>query len=330
MLNFISSDYGALEPFESASAAVRALRALYIIIVTILFLNTLIAILNLKIKRADKNAGNLYNLQMASLQVEIELGLLSSSERSRRDWFPEWFSYTMTETEKRVWRDYVDKNPLKWVEENNFNEDKDHAPREPLETKSQQNTSDGSSSAAAATSSSTTKEHAQQSKSDAQRNNAAASSQSQPQPPEPTPQPEAAPLIIHDGKPAADLLAALEPFDESNFPLDEGPGPSQESDLVLDDSDNDLLGGFDSMGGNAPSSAQSSSNAYIVYPKPQEQGQGQATAEEVVELAELSCLVCGQLGKLCTGCRTVAYCSKEHQKQDWKRHKSDCKGKGRA
>ena len=87
MLNFISSDYGALEPFESEFVAVKTLRALYIIIITILFLNTLIALLNLKIKAADKNASNLFHLQMASLQVEIELGLLSSSERKRRDWY---------------------------------------------------------------------------------------------------------------------------------------------------------------------------------------------------------------------------------------------------
>jgi hypothetical protein len=86
MLNFISSDYGALEPFESEFAAARALRALYIIAITILFLNTLIAILNLKIKTADKNASNLFHLQMASLQAETELGLLSSSKRKRRDW----------------------------------------------------------------------------------------------------------------------------------------------------------------------------------------------------------------------------------------------------
>ena len=32
----------------------------------------------------------------------------------------------MTETEKRVWNEYVDKNPLKWLDENNFNEDKEH------------------------------------------------------------------------------------------------------------------------------------------------------------------------------------------------------------
>ena len=40
MLNFIPSNYVALEPFESESAAVRTMRALFIIVITILFLNT--------------------------------------------------------------------------------------------------------------------------------------------------------------------------------------------------------------------------------------------------------------------------------------------------
>ena len=133
MLNFIASDYGALAPFQPVSAAITVLQALYIIVITILLLNALIAILNLKMKQADKNAANLYHLQMASLQVEIELGLLSSAERARQEWFPVWFSYSMTETEKRNWEDYLEKNPLKWTDENNFGEEKDHAPLIPVE-----------------------------------------------------------------------------------------------------------------------------------------------------------------------------------------------------
>ena len=128
MLNFIASDYSGLAPFQSVSAAVTILQVLYIAIIKILLLNALIAILNLRMQQADKNAANLYHLQMASLQVEIKLGLLSSSERARLDWFPEWFSYTMTETEKHNWEEYVGQHRLKWSEENNFGEEKDHAP----------------------------------------------------------------------------------------------------------------------------------------------------------------------------------------------------------
>jgi hypothetical protein len=55
MLNFIASNYRALESFKSESGAVRTLRALYTIVITILFPNTLIAIQNLKIELANKN-----------------------------------------------------------------------------------------------------------------------------------------------------------------------------------------------------------------------------------------------------------------------------------
>lgn len=41
-------------------------------------------------------------------------------------------------------------------------------------------------------------------------------------------------------------------------------------------------------------------------------------------------LFVGSRGKLCTGCKTVAYCGKKHQRLDWKNHKSACKGKGKG
>lgn len=39
------------------------------------------------------------------------------------------------------------------------------------------------------------------------------------------------------------------------------------------------------------------------------------------------CRICGGIVnlKVCAKCKTVAYCSKEHQKQDWKSHKELCK-----
>ncbi|XP_072166397.1 egl nine homolog 1-like [Diadema setosum] len=42
-----------------------------------------------------------------------------------------------------------------------------------------------------------------------------------------------------------------------------------------------------------------------------------------------SCAVCGESQKLmrCAKCMSVAYCSREHQKQDWKKHKKTCKDK---
>lgn len=39
-----------------------------------------------------------------------------------------------------------------------------------------------------------------------------------------------------------------------------------------------------------------------------------------------SCVVCNKTDKLlkCSQCRAVFYCTKEHQKRDWKRHKEFC------
>ena len=42
---------------------------------------------------------------MAAMLVEIETGLLTDKERKNPEWFPRWFSYFMSEEEKRVWKD---------------------------------------------------------------------------------------------------------------------------------------------------------------------------------------------------------------------------------
>jgi hypothetical protein len=327
MINFIASDYDALAPFEVDSAAVRTLKALYIIVITILFLNTLIAILNLRIKRADKNAANLYHLQMASLQVQIELGLLSASERARKDWFPEWFSYTMTETEKRTWKDFLEKNPLKWTEENNFSEDKDHVPQTlvniddaPAPAPPTPRASNPDASAATATPTREELPTQQQS-----------TENEQPQTFNAT-----AP-IIHDNQPTSDIMAALTPLDPGRLP--------KPSEIVRDfDLDEEWLNSFADEEGDVeaariwetggPERSTSKPNT----PKPSKDTQPIVTAApepgseylEDVEMVDLACVVCGSPGKLCQGCRNVAYCGRIHQKQDWRAHKRACKGKDKA
>ncbi|KAJ6440095.1 globin-like-protein [Purpureocillium lavendulum] len=49
------------------------------------------------------------------------------------------------------------------------------------------------------------------------------------------------------------------------------------------------------------------------------------TAQSCTEL--LMCNVCGETAgsKRCARCRAVAYCGKEHQRSDWRRHKESCK-----
>lgn len=41
---------------------------------------------------------------------------------------------------------------------------------------------------------------------------------------------------------------------------------------------------------------------------------------------QVECVVCGCREKLlrCSRCKSVVYCTKEHQKLDWKRHKIQC------
>ena len=254
MLNFISSDYDALEPFQESSAAVRILRAMYIVIITILFLNILIAMLNLKIKRADKNAQNLYYLQMASLQVEIELGLLSSAERARQDWFPTWFHYSMTKTEKRVWEHYVETNPLKWTEENNFGEDDDHVP------------------------------------------------QTLPKYPS-TEVVDKAPIKST----GLDAMPAKSRTETADSPAN-----------TVGTSQADYEGPQDGINNT---NAISNSEPIPTIPNDDE---NQSTHTNP------TCKICGKPGKRCTNCSSVAYCGKEHQKQDWKNHKTACKGKQKA
>lgn len=251
MLNFISSDYGVLEPFEESSVAVRTIRAMYIIIITILFLNILIAMLNLKIKRADRNAQNLYHLQMALLQVEIELGLLSSSERTRRDWFPTWFNYSMTKSEKRVWDHYVETNPLKWTEENDFGEDEDHAP------------------------------------------------QMSPKHPSAPVAEEASFQTAGFGEASAKSGA------ETVGSSANGAGKDQPDDERLQDGTDDA--NLVDLSDPSPATQNEAANKSLS--------------------TNPTCIICGRPGKRCTSCLLIAYCGKEHQKQDWTNHRTLCKGK---
>jgi hypothetical protein len=58
-------------------------------------------------------------------------------------------------------------------------------------------------------------------------------------------------------------------------------------------------------------------------------GNGGVNVTKTTEL--LPCKVCGKVEKTsrCARCRVVAYCGKEHQKQDWPAHKQVCKSLAR-
>lgn len=52
----------------------------------------------------------------------------------------------------------------------------------------------------------------------------------------------------------------------------------------------------------------------------------QTPGDDVQIGSEVGCAVCNRTDKLlrCSRCKTVFYCTKEHQKRDWKRHKEFC------
>jgi MYND finger len=296
-LNFISSDYGVLEPFQDDSSAVRTLRALYIIIITVLFLNILIAMLNLKIKKADKNAANLYHLQMASLQVEIELGLLSSAERERRDWFPTWFTYSMTETEQRTWEDYVRKNKLKWDEDNDFAESKDNAPPPPPLPKEQ---NDGWANLGGTATEPLLDTDGVAEDGDLYGPGFTSASQ----------QRTSVNVADDDSWTTEDEAKEVTPLPQSSSVAGSSPSATNEGTPNTQPSA--------SKQSKAPRTEGATSSGT------DERTQANDTAGE-----ELACEVCGNPAKSCLGCGLVAYCSREHQKQDWKTHKVACKGKGK-
>ena len=239
--------------------------------------------LNLKIKRADKNAANLYHMQMASLQVEIELGLLSDSERARRDWFPEWFSYSMTETEQRLWKEYMSRNPLKWTEENNFGEEKDHAPQDVLKDPKPvgQPTAPQSSGASSGQPQDPSTENTSQSRASKQSSEDARNTQHNP------------------------ISTVVEPQRHT------GSSTVAESDRYDCDDDTDI-----DITADQPTQPPSVT--------------GDSTASLPPSDGRPHCVLCGQPGSMCKGCHTLAYCSKEHQKADWKTHKTECKKLGKA
>lgn len=253
-------------------------------------LNTLVAVLNLSIKKADKNVTNLYHLQMASLQVEVELGLLSSAERARRDWFPDWFSYSMTEAEKRAWNEYVEKDLLIWTKENDSGEDKDHAlaapVREGLEVPDEAQLPAPNVAAPASFAPSTeekTEESTLQSK-----HGATANEQSNTKHAEPS-------ETTHTAESSKRSAMSLQ---------DAG---------LLDDGHNDA----ESVDDNQTNTQD------------QKQTPAPVTGSLVSDTTRL-CSICEAPGRLCHGCQNVAYCGPEHQRADWKSHKRACKGKDKA
>ncbi|KAF3932676.1 hypothetical protein ABW19_dt0202472 [Dactylella cylindrospora] len=286
----------------------------------------LVAMLNLKLKGADKNAGNLYHLQMASLQVEIELGLLSSSERKRRDWFPIWFSYSMTEAEKRAWDDYVETNPPKWTGNKNDDkgEDQAQAERVPVQSKQgpEQAEKSGVSSELRSRGEEVLENPREQPKENLENGTRGATKSTS--------------LNLEDAKSKDGNQTSRREDPKSststsNFerPVPSMPGPqSTVAARVIPASE---------VPSQVTDGTDVEASAFLAMgSKLHKTSPARDTPEETDsnETESRLCQLCENPGRLCKGCGIVAYCGKEHQRADWKTHKSFCrkasKGKGKA
>lgn len=54
MITFMSNDFTSLEPWKDSMTSIRVLRPVFTIVVSVLLLNVLIALLNLKVEAAEK------------------------------------------------------------------------------------------------------------------------------------------------------------------------------------------------------------------------------------------------------------------------------------
>lgn len=235
---------------------------------------------------------------MASLQCEVELGLLWRQERRRRDWFPEWFTYTMSEGEKREWAAHVEQSPLRWTKENDFGEDEDHGPGARLEQQTQK-PDNGKSPA----------KSRPDVEEDAVEEEEAASQEQQKETSEAESTPPSKPLLYINGEPvtltttatAKEKLEIKTSNDEGEASSQAGSQPQQQQQQPQQDTTV-----------SSPSE-----------PKPEPEPELPASPQK-------KCVVCSAPGKLCTGCKKVAYCGVEHQRSDWANHKATCKGKRKA
>ncbi|KIJ24390.1 hypothetical protein M422DRAFT_274851 [Sphaerobolus stellatus SS14] len=112
VINFMANEFDSLDAWKDSLVSIQILQSLFTVVVSILLLNVLIALLNLKVEAAQIHSRQVWLRQMLILLLETELGLLTDSERKDKRYFQKWFTYTVTETERRAWETYVLKNKL--------------------------------------------------------------------------------------------------------------------------------------------------------------------------------------------------------------------------
>jgi hypothetical protein len=261
---------------------------------------------------------------MAALLVEIERGLLTNFERKNPNWFPRWFTYTITEFEKQEWQDFVEKHPLKL----DYGPDGDDREKRP-----------NRSSPAMQTSTS-----AQQSPSPTPSTTPQSASDSKP-PLQPQAQSSTSPATLDQSQvttPSVQMVSSPENPSHATF----AKSPSTPSSTV-EQSKQSATQQSSSASGSQPhelTTAQLTNSPTVqsssVDSRPQTTEVSAQTTSVPTKASEnlttateesTKCQLCDLNGtKICTGCRKVRYCSIEHQNWDWKDHKKQCKGKSKV
>jgi hypothetical protein len=56
------------------------------------------------------------------------------------------------------------------------------------------------------------------------------------------------------------------------------------------------------------------------------ESQGQGASQPSAHVGNMCCRICGKTEGImkCARCKAVAYCGREHQRADWKAHKTSC------
>ena len=57
MIAFMANDFSSLDPWIGSLVSIRILRSIFTVIISILLLNCLIALLNLKVEEANRRVG---------------------------------------------------------------------------------------------------------------------------------------------------------------------------------------------------------------------------------------------------------------------------------
>ncbi|KAI8810336.1 hypothetical protein BJ742DRAFT_770359 [Cladochytrium replicatum] len=355
MLRFVGNDFDSLSAFRTIdfranassgdsylAASVRGLQSLFVLMVSILLLNLLIALLNMAVAGAAARARNIWHYQMAVHICEIELGYLLPHERRRTDWFPPYFSYTMTEMESRLWQEFVDKNPLVFAGDDEkpakVATEAEPAQRaapqtttgaaQPTTTQVDDNGSDiddqgddlaAPATATSATSVKTTMENTASNNTATTANVTTSAS---------TTVPSSLPMITTPSTGTdqtstnnTTTTSAAGTLPSTSTANSRGSTKNPEIKLTAPPR-KDLT---------VPRLPPSSSNENTSPPSPQPPPMeliptGDTERSTTNTDAAPLCTICSKPGRYCTRCRKVAYCSVEHQKADWKAgHKEVCR-----